>query len=143
MSKQIANQEFFKEITELLNSGKSVSFLVKGTSMKPLLPEKTEVFLRREEDYYKNDICLFLYQEKFLLHRIKKIENNRYFFQGDNSGRIEDVDKTNIYGRVYQFNKKGKIYKVDALINKIKLLFFRLFKSLKKIVKFILRGFKK
>jgi phage repressor protein C with HTH and peptisase S24 domain len=143
MSKQFNNQEFFKEIIEILHEGKTVSFLVKGTSMKPLLPEKTEVFLRQVDKYSKKDICLFQYQGKFLLHRLKKVENNKYFFQGDNSNRIEEVGKDLIYGKVYQYILNNKTYKPHTFSVKVKLFGFLVVKKVKKIIKYILRGFKK
>jgi len=98
------NKAFFKEISTMIDAGQVVSFPVKGTSMRPFLKEgNTEVFVQKGTEYNKNDICLFQYQGKTILHRLIKIKDNQYYFRGDHLLQYEIVDESDILAKVIYF----------------------------------------
>jgi SOS-response transcriptional repressor LexA len=122
----LPNDDFFKEVIELLNQKKQVSLMVKGTSMKPFLNEDTEVFLKQEDNYFKGDICLFKFNDKYLLHRLTKVAGNDYIFRGDNSNRSETVEMGLIYGKVIYYLRKDQNYKPWSIRVRIRLLIHRI-----------------
>jgi SOS-response transcriptional repressor LexA len=122
----LPNDDFFKEVIELLNQKKQVSLMVKGTSMKPFLNEDTEVFLKQEDNYFKGDICLFKFNDKYLLHRLTKVVGNDYIFRGDNSIRSETVEIGSIYGKVIYYLRKDQNYKPWSIQVRIRLLIHRI-----------------
>ena len=51
--------------------------------------------------YEVGDILVYYYkQEGLLVHRLLKIQDNRYFCKGDNALRLEDVEREAIVGAV-------------------------------------------
>ena len=135
----LPNKEFFKEMISLLEEGKTVSLKVKGTSMKPFLDEDTEAFISKETKFLKGDICLFMYNDQYLLHRLLKIEKDTYYFRGDNSIRIEKVLIKNIYGKVLYYKRNNITIKPNTFLSKFKWYNFLLFRKLKSLAKHILR----
>ena len=74
---------------------------VNGMSMFPILYSGDNIKVCAKDDYSIGDIIVFFYKENTLLvHRLLKIENGRYFCKGDNSFRLEDVEKKDIIGAV-------------------------------------------
>ena len=74
---------------------------VEGTSMLPILHPGDSISISSKEDYKLGDILVFFYKNSTLLvHRLLKIENGRYFCKGDNSFRLEDIEKSAILGAV-------------------------------------------
>jgi len=135
------NKEFFKELTTMIDNNQVVSFPVKGTSMLPFLKNGlTEVFLQKSTTYKKRDICLFEYKGKTLLHRIIKIHNNQYTFQGDHSYNIEVVDESNIIAKVNYYITSNKTIQPNSSWIALKVRLFLLFKQIKRIARRILKG---
>ncbi len=67
---------------------------IEGTSMLPVLHPGNCISICAKEDYIVGDILVFFYKnDTLLVHRLLKIENGRYFCKGDNSFRLEDVEK--------------------------------------------------
>jgi hypothetical protein len=135
----LPNKEFFLELIALLEQGKEVSLLVKGTSMKPFLDGETEVFLKEQANYKKGDICLFKYQDNYLLHRLLKVSGNEYCFRGDNAYRKEIVTKEDIYAKVEYYKKNEKDYHPWSFIIRFARLFHRGYLMVKLLVRKILR----
>lgn len=83
--KAIPNDIFFSQVESELAAGRSVIIKVKGNSMYP--------FLRNGIDSVKiepvnqplgnNDVVIFYYNGRHILHRIIKIEGEKYTMQGD------------------------------------------------------------
>ena len=49
------------------------------------------------------DVVAFHYSIKILIKRIKKIENSKYFLEGDNLGdslKTKSIDRTDIIGQI-------------------------------------------
>ena len=84
--KIFSNDIFFAQVESEIAAGRSVRFKVKGHSMYPLLRNgKDEVTLSPLEKVPAvNDIVLFRYHGKHILHRIISIEGDTY--------TIEEID---------------------------------------------------
>ena len=78
---------------------------VSGDSMVPVLSDGDVVTLKQENQYMVGDILVYPYKEgKLLIHRLLRIDNCRYYCKGDNSLRLEDVDISEIIGKVVLVN---------------------------------------
>lgn len=98
-------------LEEQLNSGAKVKFQTKGRSMYPLLIDgRDSVTLERRENYSKNDVVLFkTANNEYVLHRIKKIENNKIITRGDAlTKNDEPITKENIIATAVSFERNGK-----------------------------------
>ncbi len=74
---------------------------VSGVSMNPVLQNGDTVSVCSRDEYYPGDILVFVYKNsEILIHRLLKTEKGRYFCKGDNSFRIEDVEKDAIAGAI-------------------------------------------
>lgn len=81
---------------------------VSGTSMYPTLLPTDSVIVARSKTYQIGSILVFTYKsEGYLIHRLLRVVNGRYYCKGDNSFRLEDVDEELILGRVL-FVKRGE-----------------------------------
>ena len=110
--KTISNDIFFSQVESEIAAGKSIRFRVKGHSMFPLLRNnKDEVTLsplNRQPEI--NDIVLFRYHGKHILHRIIAIDGNTYTIQGDGIYlSCEKCTSQDIIGIVTQIHKNGKM----------------------------------
>lgn len=80
---------------------KPFELTVDGTSMLPILHPGESIEVCTKDNYSIGDILVFFYKEDTLLvHRLLKIGNGRYFCKGDNSFRLEDIEKKDIIGAV-------------------------------------------
>lgn len=74
---------------------------VTGDSMHPTILPDDEVFITQKDRYNVGDILVYTYRsEQYLIHRLLRRVNNRYFCKGDNSFRIEDISYQDILGKV-------------------------------------------
>lgn len=88
-----------------LRSGKEIEISVIGVSMEPTLREGDSVTIRSCESYAVGDILVFLYKNnELLIHRLLRIDGERYFCKGDNAFRLEDVPREQIAGKVIKKN---------------------------------------
>ena len=115
--KQIPNEVFFTWVETEIADGHPVRFRLKGHSMFPLLRnEKDEVVLYPclETELHPNDIVLFKYNEKHLLHRIIHREGNHLTIQGDGSFAAKEQCTTDdVIGKVHEIIRpSGKIISV-------------------------------
>ena len=110
--KTISNEIFFAQVESEISAGRSVRFKVKGSSMYPLLRDgKDEVTLSPLNSTPKaNDIVLFRYRGKHVLHRIIAFDGDTYTIQGDGIClSCETCKLEDIVGTVTQIHKKGKV----------------------------------
>ena len=109
--KTISNEIFFAQVESEILAGRSVRFKVKGSSMYPMLRDgKDEVTLSPlNSPPNVNDIVLFRYRGKHVLHRIIAFDGNTYTIQGDGIYMsCETCKLEDIVGTVTQIHKKGK-----------------------------------
>ena len=103
-------------IEEQLLLGKQVSFKVKGTSMFPFLHSgRTEVTLYKPDvEPKKYDIVLFKVKDKYVLHRIIKMNKDIYIVMGDALKKKEYVKKEQIIGVVKEIKVDGVLVDIHA-----------------------------
>ena len=80
---------------------KPFELIVDGISMLPVIRPGDRIRVCVKDTYAAGDILVFFYKDNSLLvHRLLKVDNGRYFCKGDNSFRLEDIEKQNIIGAV-------------------------------------------
>lgn len=105
--KTISNDIFFAQIEELLSEGQSVIIRVKGHSMRPFMrSDRTSVRIAPLTDSERKlvsvgDIVLFRYRDHHIMHRIRRIEEDRITLAGDGNYRLwEHCSHDDIVGMV-------------------------------------------
>ncbi len=84
---------------------------ISGHSMEPFLKDNDMVLA--SGIFYRfinpsiNDIVCFKFNNKILIKRITKIQNNKYFVKGDNSKDSLDSDE---FGLIKKENILGKVF---------------------------------
>lgn len=97
------NTKIFELLQHFLKN-KSVDITVKGNSMFPTFHEGDVITISKHDDYEIGDVVVFRYKNnELLVHRLLK-KTSRYFCKGDNSFRLEDIDLSNIMGKVNAVN---------------------------------------
>ena len=79
---------------------RDVCISVTGVSMNPTLLEGDTITIRKSNIYDIGDILVYFYKDELLVHRLLKIQRERFFCKGDNSFRLEDMPYENIVGKV-------------------------------------------
>lgn len=86
-NKQIPLAELWPLMKEQIDSGKTVVFSPKGTSMLPLIRQNVDkvVLAKAPKSLKKYDLPLYLRENgQFVLHRVVGIDKNGYIMCGDN-----------------------------------------------------------
>lgn len=116
--KSLPNDLFFAQVESEISQGRSVWFKVKGNSMYPFLSgDKDSILLSPvNEPVVKNDVVLFFYKGRHVLHRVIKIEGEKYIIQGDGVyASREFCHSKDIIGKVTQIqHPSGKIIPVTS-----------------------------
>ena len=103
-------------IKQELLSGKPIITQTKGVSMRPLLLEgKSYVVVESvNRDLQVGDLPLFIRSDgSYIIHRLVKIEGNRYYTLGDNCFNGEVSTREQIIGVVKEINRKGVLFSVN------------------------------
>ena len=104
------SEDLLPLIEETLKLDSSFNLKVKGNSMRPFLRNDfSKVLLVKPIDLIKNDICLFKYHDKVVLHRLRKIVDNKYYFIGDAKKEYEIINQENIIAKVESIYDKKAI----------------------------------
>lgn len=90
-----------------VRSGHEMTINVCGSSMNPTMHDGDVINVRYKEQYFPGDVLVFVYKGELLVHRLLKINHNRYLCKGDNSLRIEDFPYESIIGYVDKLNGKN------------------------------------
>lgn len=99
-------------------NGSLVRVSVSGTSMFPTLLPFDSVIIARSDSYKPGAILVFTYKsEGYIIHRLLGISNNQYFCKGDNSFRLEEVNKENVLGKVLFVKRGEQIFKPPEVDN--------------------------
>ncbi len=99
----------------------------KGTSMLPLIKEGRDLLLikRKDEKPKKNDIVLYKKAGKYILHRIIKVNGDRYVLCGDNQIIADpDVREEDIFGILTGLKRKEKTLDFKSASYRIYLFFW-------------------
>ena len=109
----INNDEFFGRVISLLEEGKEVTIPVKGFSMLPFIRgEKDLVILRKpDRDLSVDDIVLFRYGGRYVMHRIIAMEGGKIVIRGDgvlqNTERVTRADICALATKVLRRGKRA------------------------------------
>ncbi|MBR6306881.1 MAG: S24/S26 family peptidase [Bacteroidales bacterium] len=81
----VNNDEFFAQVLERLDEGLTATIPVKGYSMLPFIRGGKDLVVLEKAigDIGKDDIVLFHYGGRYVMHRVLKAEGNRFDIQGD------------------------------------------------------------
>lgn len=118
--KRVNNHLFMQEITRMFRQEgkKSVTFIVRGFSMRPFLEDgRDKVVLSPPREPKIGDVVLAEISEKrYALHRVIKVENGIYTMRGDgNPPRMtEQFTQDKIIGLADGFIRKGKFVSTDS-----------------------------
>lgn len=95
-----------QEMCNRLAEGQEVTFPFGGHSMLPMLNGESDVIklapVPATEECALGDIYLFFYNNHYVVHRLLKIDDDRYFFRGDNCRVYEQVKRKAILGRLVE-----------------------------------------
>ena len=117
--KRVNNHLFMQEITRAFGSGKkSVTFVVRGFSMRPFLEDgRDKVILVPPREPKIGDVVLAEVREQiYALHRVIKIEDGVYTMRGDGNPlqMTEQFTLDKIIGLADGFIRKGKLVGTDS-----------------------------
>ena len=92
---------------------------VSGTSMYPSLLPADSVIVARRETYPLGSLLVFSYKsEGYLVHRLLRVSNGRYYCKGDNSLRLENVGEEQLVGRVIFIKRRERTFAPPEVDNK-------------------------
>ena len=118
--KRVNNHLFMQEITRMFRQEgkKSVTFIVRGFSMRPFLEDgRDKVVLVPPREPKIGDVVLAEISEKrYALHRVIKVENGIYTMRGDGNPlrMTEQFTQDKIIGLADGFIRKGKFVSTDS-----------------------------
>lgn len=137
---QIENHLLMQEITRIFNEQgkKSVTFTVRGYSMRPFLEDRRDkVILVPPHRPKIGDVVLATVGDKvYALHRVIKIENGVYTMQGDGNPTYmtETFRDDDIIGIAQGFVRKGKIVLTDSTLWRGYSFVWRILKPFRRII---------
>ena len=125
------NFESYGSIDALIaKHGESITSTA-GFSMYPMLRNRRDMVVieKVNRPLKKHDVPLYRAKSgKLLLHRILKVESDRYIIRGDNTYVLEYVPKENVIGVLKEFYRNGKRYDcATSKKYKVYVFFMRLF----------------
>lgn len=118
--KRVNNHLFMQEITRMFRQEgkKSVTFIVRGFSMRPFLEDgRDKIVLAPPREPKIGDVVLAEISEKrYALHRVIKVENGIYTMRGDGNPlrMTEQFTQDKIIGLADGFIRKGKFVSTDS-----------------------------
>ena len=118
--KRVNNHLFMQDITRMFRQEgkKSVTFIVRGFSMRPFLEDgRDKVILSPPREPKIGDVVLAEISEKrYALHRVIKVENGIYTMRGDGNPlrMTEQFTQDKIIGLADGFIRKGKFVSTDS-----------------------------
>lgn len=112
-------EKFYPLMLEAFEENKTFSFPVKGTSMRPFLKNGDIVTLKKFDGNAKIGDVLFYRRDdmSFVLHRVRKIKNNKLYIVGDHQTPLEEVSYDKIIATTINYKKsnKDKIYNMKGI----------------------------
>ena len=109
-------EELWAVMLPQLTQGGSVQLTVSGCSMYPMLRDRMDtVVLREDPDLRRGDLILFRRENgSFVLHRIVRVQNaDCWIVCGDNQHEPEVVTRTQVLAKMTEFVRKGKTYRTS------------------------------
>lgn len=108
---EVPNEDFFPDVIKVLNAGDTSTIPVKGFSMLPYIKGMRDwVELQKKDSYVVGDIVLFRQGERYVMHRIIRMEEERVIIQGDGVARnVEIVRPSAIFGKAIKIYPDGDL----------------------------------
>lgn len=118
-TKVIQNSLFFKEIANRITHDERVRMRAKGNSMLPLIRDgKDEIVLEKpnKQSFQKGRLLLVqLADKRYLLHRVKKIDDTHILLQGDgNLSILESCNRDDVIAEATTVIRSGKAIKTGS-----------------------------
>lgn len=109
-----------KNIEDKLKKEDFIISDIKGNSMSPFLKEKRDrvVITKLVKEPQLYDVVLYKNNNKYILHRIIGISDDKYLIRGDNCISIEYIDKNRIIGILNAYYNNDDYIEVSEDINK-------------------------
>lgn len=107
-----------EELILKLNKDGFVVTSIVGNSMKPLLKEnKDKVIIEKVKDLHRLDVVLYKKDNKYLLHRLLKIDNNTLYLRGDNTLALEKIDISDVKGVLKSYYRHNSYIQINKYTN--------------------------
>lgn len=111
---------FFLEIAERIVEGERVRIRAKGNSMLPFIRDaKDEIILEKpnKQSFQKGRLLLVkLSEERYLLHRVRKIDDTHILLHGDgNLATLETCTHNDVVAEATTVLRNGKAIKIGSL----------------------------
>jgi len=143
LSKQlkVSIEDLVPIIKDGLENNQEVELKVVGISMKPFLKDKESIVILKKYDgtLKRKHIYFYSIDEKYYLHRYIESTKSMNLFRGDALYNYELVELDNILGEVVLVKSAGKKYNPYSFVNKTKLRFYLVYKTIKSIFRSIIR----
>lgn len=128
-TKQVRLNEIYSVMKEMLESGGTVNFNPKGTSMLPTIHNDGDrvVIKKSSEPLKKYDLPLYIRDDgQFVLHRVVGVNaDGTYNMCGDNQWTIEkNVRRDQLVGVVIEINRGGKVFSADSKLYRAYVVFW-------------------
>lgn len=114
--KIIPNDILLEEVATLLDEGRDVTLAPRGSSMLPFIVEgRDSVVLRRQAEVEEGDIVLARLENRYVLHRVITVNNNRLTLMGDgNLDQMEVCGMADVIGSVVSIVRGDKSHKPSS-----------------------------
>lgn len=108
----VDTNEYVSVLRELVEEGREVSLLVSGSSMSPFLAHQRDYIYFKKPDRELRKGDMVFYQRRtgqYVMHRIWKVKNDKYYMVGDAQQEIEGpLDRDQIFALITKVQRKGK-----------------------------------
>lgn len=108
----VDTKEYVSVLRELVQDGKEVSLIISGSSMSPFLTHGRDYIYFKQPDRELRKGDMVFYQRRsgqFVMHRIWKVKNGKYYMVGDAQREIEGpLDRDQIFALITKVQRKGK-----------------------------------
>lgn len=95
-----------KLLQSILQKDGYANIFVTGTSMEPTFFDGQQITVQKQISYEVGEVIVFEYKQDLVVHRILYSNKNQYYCKGDNSFKIEDIDRSQILGKAMFLNCK-------------------------------------
>ena len=96
----------FLVLKKKLEKSSHIKITVDGISMLSQLMPGDIVKIKNSNQYSIGDILVFEYEDEGLkIHRLLKVKNEKYYCKGDNSFRLECINKNQVVGKVVEIQR--------------------------------------
>ena len=108
----VDTKEYVSVLRELVEDGREVSLLVSGSSMSPFLAHQRDYIYFKKPDRELRKGDMVFYQRRtgqYVMHRIWKVKNDKYYMVGDAQQEIEGpLERDQIFAIITKVQRKGK-----------------------------------